>query len=196
MAKTIQLTEALLKRAKKIIERVPGREKVYITSDCQIFSAENEANGHASNLKHNKKSDEVVILTLAAIAALTAKPSADPATDPPTPPPSPKELSPLEIAKGLAADAARKLTTATQELEAGRGKVTAIENEIAALKPTDSDKKRKGAETRLANAKKKVDELETAQVAAQALADERAAKVEAMGTEGGDGEESATTEEE
>lgn len=52
-----------IERLKKLFGKHPNQDKIFVTSDGQMFFNQNDADGQAGNLKHAGKSDAVTTVT-------------------------------------------------------------------------------------------------------------------------------------
>lgn len=158
----MHISDNVLARAKKVFERRADRDKIFVTADGSVFSVENDAIGQANNLKAAGKSSEVVIIRRdAVIAPAAATTATEPAAEPEVKPEI-TELTSEDIAAQKAANAAAKKAQAVAALDAHRAKIEQLRSEAAALPATTTAAKKRGIETKIANAEAKLPELEAA----------------------------------
>lgn len=181
----IQVTEALLARARKIFDRRADRDKVYITADGQIFTKESDATGQAANLKRAGSSNEVYVLSRdvamvnSAMSAIRNTPPAQ-ATQADT---NVIALTPLQVALGIRDEAIADASTTEKEQEVQRTKLASLKDELARLPITAHANKKSSLTNKIAATERRITELGTALAAATAKAQEAAAKVVALQTD-------------
>lgn len=174
---SIKVTSSILAKCQRVFGRKQDLDKLYVTSDEQVFMSENDGVGQARNLAAAGKDGEILVMT----RSMCDRKVGELNTETEVKPEEPKEetklvvLTPLLEAQQKHIDALAALEGKKAALEATKGKLAAAETEKEGFTEATHTNKRKATDTKIEASKSKIAELE----AEVATAADEAAKAEA-----------------